>query len=425
MQDRYDWPGATGPDFLSRPIHRQWLLDQAKSLFAFFHPAALNPKGGFHPLDDAGRPFAAPGPNGAARHLHEATRMVHCYAMAHQLGLPGADRMIDHGMDFIWTRHRDQKNGGYFWGIDDSGPVNPTKQAYGHAFVLLAGSSAKVVGHPDADQMISDVTEILLHHFWDNAAGATTEEYAADWQPLGSYRGQNSNMHLTEALMAAFEATGDRSYLVMAERIASLIINCHARAEGWRVAEHFHADWTVDRDYAGDPMFRPAGTTPGHALEWSRLLVQLWELGGRQHAWMHEAAQALFLKTCAIGWDRAQGGFYYTLDWQDRPDRSDRYWWPCAEGIAAASVLRQVSDDPRFELWYRRIWSFVATHVIDHQGGSWWPEIDDDLKPVSRVFTGKPDLYHAVQACLIPLLPSSGSATRGLASKAGAVIVTG
>ena len=88
-------------------------------------------------------------------------------------------------------------------------------------------------------------------------------------------------MHLTEALMAAFEATGDRTYLTMAERIAALIINCHARAEGWRVAEHFHADWSVDRDYAGDPMFRPAGTTPGHALEWSRLLVQLWELGGR------------------------------------------------------------------------------------------------------------------------------------------------
>ncbi len=413
------------PDFVLRPMHRTWLLEQARGLFSFFQPAAINPAGGFYALGDRGQPLPPPGARGQVRNLHEGTRMVHCYAMAHLMGLPGADRMVDQGMEFTWSRHRDTLDGGYFWGVDDVGPVNDTKQAYGHAFVLLAASSAKVIGHPDADRMLSDVSEILLGRFWDAEAGATTEEYSRDWQPLGPYRGQNSNMHLTEALMAAFEATGDRTYLTMAERIAALIINCHARAEGWRVAEHFNADWSVDRDYAGDPMFRPAGTTPGHALEWSRLLVQLWELGGRAHPWMAESAQALFLHTCEIGWDKARGGFFYTLGWDDRPARSDRYWWPCAEGIAAASVLRQISDDPRFEGWYRRIWSFVTTHVIDHTDGGWWPELDDDLRPVNRVFTGKPDLYHAVQACLIPLLPATGSATRGLAGPAGQALLTG
>ena len=161
-------------------------------------------------------------------------------------------------------------------------------------------------------------------------------------------------------------------------------------------------------------MFRPAGTTPGHALEWSRLLIQLWQLGGQKHGWMREASEALFLHTCEIGWDKARGGFYYTLGWDDRPTRSDRYWWACAEGIGAAAVLRQVGGDARFETWYRRIWSFAATHLIDPADGAWFPELDDDLKPVSRVFTGKPDLYHAVQACLIPLVPATGSATRGL-----------
>ena len=361
---------------------------------------------------------------GVIRRLHETTRMVHCFAMAHLLGLPGADRMIDHGMRFILEKHRDPMHGGYLWSVDDLGPVDATKQAYGHAFVLLAAASAKVTGHPDADRLLADVTDVLNCRFWDESVGASVEEFGPDWRPLTDYRGQNSNMHLTEALMAAFEATGDPSYLTMAERIASLVINRHARIEGWRVPEHFDADWRLDRDYAGDPMFRPAGTTPGHALEWSRLLVQLWELGARAHSWLPEAAQALFLHTCDIGWDKAMGGFYYTLDWQDRPDRTDRYWWPCAEGIAAASVLHQVTGDPRFEFWYRRIWSFVATHVIDPQGG-WWPELDDELSPVSRVFTGKPDLYHAVQACLIPLLPATGSAIRGLAGPAGARIVTG
>ena len=412
------WAAATDPDFAARPVHRVWLLDQARSLFDFFQHSALNPSGGFFPLDNYGAPLSAPGPGGVLRHVHDTARMVHCFTMAHQLGLPGAEQMVDHGMDFIWERHRDPDNGGYFWSVDDAGPVNETKQAYGHAFVLLAASSARVVGHPNADRLLDDVTEVLHQRFWESSQGATTEEYSADWRPLGAYRGQNSNMHLTEALMAAFEATEDKTYLKMAESIAELIIDQHARAENWRVAEHFDEDWNVDRAYAGDPMFRPSGTTPGHALEWSRLLVQLWQLGEQKHGWMRKAAEALFLHNCALGWDKTKGGFYYTLDWNDRPDKADRFWWPCAEGIAAAAVLRKVGGDQRFEGWYRRIWGFTATHLIDHKGGSWFPELDADMRPVNRVFSGKPDLYHAVQACLIPLLPATGSVTRGLSGEA-------
>jgi mannose/cellobiose epimerase-like protein (N-acyl-D-glucosamine 2-epimerase family) len=408
------WVGTEGPRFVERPAHRRWLLGQAMGLIDFFHYRAFNPAGGFFPLDDAGRPFPAEGGAGVERQIHDTARTVHCFAVAHLLGLPGADRMIDHGMKFLWTRHRDPANGGYFWGVDDETATNPTKQAYGHAFVLLAASSAKVVGHPDADRLLADVSEVLRTRFWEADAGASSEEYAADWSPLGTYRGQNSNMHLTEALMAAFEATGDRAYLAMGESIASMIIGRHAREQDWRVAEHFTSDWEIDRDYEGDPTFRPAGTTPGHALEWSRLLVQLWNLGDRAHEWLIDAARQLFFKTVAIGWDQGTGGFYYTLDWQNRPARSDRFWWPCAEGIGAAAVLGAVDPNPRFEEWYRRIWDFSVNHLIDHDNGGWFPELGPDLKPVSRVFRGKPDLYHALQACLIPLLPPDGSITRGL-----------
>ncbi len=414
LENKLRWVGSSGSRFAERPAHRRWLLGQAMGLLDFFQFTAFNPAGGFFTLDSAGQPFPPEGGAGVVRQVHDTTRMVHCFAIAHLLGLPGSDRVIDHGMDFLWKRHRDPKHGGYFWGVDDAKATDPTKQAYGHAFVLLAASSAKVVGHPDADRLLADVADVLHNRFWDAVAGATTEEYAADWTPLGTYRGQNSNMHLTEAVMAAFEATGDRTWLAMGESIASLIIGRHARAQGWRVAEHFTPDWQVDRDYEGDPTFRPAGTTPGHALEWSRLLVQLWELGDRKHDWLIDAARQLFLKTAEIGWDGKTGGFYYTLDWQDRPARSDRFWWPCAEGIGAAAVLGAVDTDPRFELWYRRIWDFVANHVIDRENGGWFPELDSALKPVSQVFRGKPDLYHALQACLIPLLPPDGSITRGL-----------
>jgi mannose/cellobiose epimerase-like protein (N-acyl-D-glucosamine 2-epimerase family) len=415
------WTGTLGPRFVTRTAHRHWLLSQSRSLFDLFQRSSVNPKGGFHTLADDG----SPNPDGL-RQLHETCRMIHCFAIGHQMGLPGADRLVDHGMDFLWNGHRDRENGGYFWGVDDSGPVNTLKQAYGHAFVILAASSARMVGHPDADRLLEDVDDILMTRFWDATAGATTEEYTADWQPLGSYRGQNSNMHLTEALMAAYEAFEQARYLTMAEGIATLFIDRHARTEGWRVPEHYGPEWQVDRDYAGDPMFRPSGTTPGHALEWSRLLVQLWTLSGHAKPWLLDAAQGLFAKTTAIGWNAKTGGFYYTLDWSDRPDRADRYWWPCAEGIGAAAVLAAVCpDDPTYEMWYRRIWGFVDAHLIDHRHGGWYAELDENLARVTKVFHGKPDIYHALQACLIPLLPANGSITRGLTGDGAARLLTG
>ena len=410
-----DWTGSHGPRFVTRTAHRQWLLAEALSLIALFRRSAFDPDGGFFTLDTDGRPLAPPADGARVRQLHDTTRLVHCFAIAHLLGLPGAERFVDHGMHFLRTRHRDGVNGGYFQAVDATGARDPGKQAYGHAFVMLAASSAHVIGHPDARSLFEDVTGVLMERFWEEAAGATSEEYSADWRAVSDYRGQNSNMHLTEALMAAHEAFGDRRHLDMAERIAELIIERHARAAGWRVPEHFTSDWRIDRDYAGDPVFRPPGTTPGHALEWSRLLVQLWEAGGREKSWMREAADALFRSTVESAWDEESGGFYYTLDWQDEPERTDRLWWPCAEGIGAAAVLADATGgEPMYELWYRRIWGFVAEHLIDPVHGGWFPELDAALRPTNRLFAGKPDLYHALQACLIPLLPSTASVTRGL-----------
>ena len=398
------------------PSHRAWLLGQAMDLLDIFR-GAVNPLGGFFDLDAAGRPFGPGMPPGGRpeRQLHTTTRMVHCFVLARLMGLPGADAIVDHGMDFLWNGHRDAQNGGYFWGVGYEGPTNDTKQAYGHAFVLLAASSAKIAGHPDADRLLADITTVLKERFWEDEHGAVAEEFTRDWKPYDTYRGQNSNMHLTEALMAAFEATGEREYLTMAERIADLIVRRRAAENGWRLVEHFDVDWAVDRDYSGSPMFRPYGTTPGHSLEWARLLIQLHVLGGRRLDWLAGAARALFQQATQDGWDLAKGGFYYTLDWSGAARIKDRYWWPCTEGIAAAFALREATGDGLFETWYRRIWDFSAAHFIDREHGGWHAQVDDDLKPNVDPFWGKPDLYHALQACLIPLLPMTGSVTRGLA----------
>ena len=250
--------------------------------------------------------------------------------------------------------------------------------------MLLAASSAKVAGHPDADRLLAHVSEVLKTRFWEAAHGAVAEEFAPDWKPISNYRGQNSNMHLTEAMMAAFEATGDRDWLEMAESIASLVIGKRAAENGWRVVEHFNEKWELDRDYSNGDVFRPYGTTPGHSLEWTRLLLQLWELGGRRHAWLQAAATAIFDRATSEGWDTKEGGFFYTLDWASAPRMRNRLWWPAAEGIGAAAFLNAVDGAPRFEEWYRRIWNFVADRLIDREKGGWRTEPADATIGVVR-----------------------------------------
>ena len=398
--------------WLTRPYHRQWLRDQAEALFAFYGNRSFNPAGGFFELTAAGAPVK---PHNPVRGIHSTARMVHCFAIGSLLGRPGSDPIVDHGMNYLWNNHRDAGRGGYFWAVDDDGPADRgRKQGYGHAFVLLAASSAKLLGHPLADRMIADVTEVIETRFWNERHGAIDEEFNADWSPISDYHGQNSNMHLTEALMAAFEVTGERAYLDKAESIADLIINRRARENGFRIAEHFDAEWGVDKGYTGDQMFRPPGTTPGHWLEWSRLVLQLWALGGKVHAWMPEASEALFRQAVTIGWDQTHGGFFYNLDWSDRPDMRHKLWWPVSEGVGAAAFLQAHRPADFHETWYRRIWDVIARHHIDHVNGAWHEQLTEDMQPAYSLFVGKGDIYHALQACLIPRYPAEGSVTKGI-----------
>ena len=395
------------PRWIKRPYHREWLMQQANNLFDYFQYRSINPKGGFYEFDKLGRPTGGDNP---VRGIHTTTRMVHCMAIGHLLGRPGCDDLLDHGMNYLWEHHRDKKHGGYFWQVDNDGPCGePTKQAYGHAFVLLAASSAKFAGHPLADAMIADVTEVINTRFWEEQHGAVAEEFETDWTPVPGYRGQNCNMHMTEALMEAYEVTGDVEYLTKAKRIAELIIKKHAVACEYRVAEHFTEDWKVDYNYSGNEMFRPSGTTPGHWLEWTRLLLQLYTLTGRSHEWMPKAARELFVSAFKFGWDFEKRGMFYTLDWNNQPKNRAKLWWPHAEGIGATHFLTAHFGEDMHMYAYRKQWSFIANHLLDHENGGWHEELSEDLVPQATLFPGKSDIYHALQACLIPLYPAVGS----------------
>lgn len=409
----------TFPDsafWLDDPGHRAFLAQDSLRQFAFFRPS-LAAGGGFHVLDSSGAPL----PTGV-QELHSTTRMVHSFALGKAAGVDDCDAVIDQGMAYLWSHHRDPDHGGYLWALDGTRPYDTRKLAYGHVFVLLAGSSARMVGHPDADRLIDDASAVLDRHFWEDGPGLFADEWNRDWTPFSTYRGMNANMHGVEALLAAFEATGREVYLHRAGRILDFFLRRIAPGHGWRLPEHYAADWQVDRAYSGNPMFRPAGTTPGHSFELGRLMLQHWDLAGRPDDGAPAIARQVIETALSDGWDADRGGIVYTLDFNGAPAIADRYWWPVTEAIGALASLLKLDRRATDEQWYRRLWRFADSAFIDHAQGGWFPEIGADGRPAQAQFAGKPDIYHSIQATLFPLTPGLSGAVTGIGAAFSAAL---
>lgn len=382
---------------LMQPDHRRALERDAARLFEFFR-ASLGTGPGFHTLGDDGTPLSD-----TVQELHTTTRLVHSYALGAMAGLPGAQEIVDQGMDYLWHHHRDTVHGGYVWSCDGEDIADGTKLAYGHVFVLLAASSAMMAGHADARRLFDDIAEVLETRFWDDDHGLFSDEYTRDWTPFSTYRGMNANMHGVEALLAAFEATGETVFLERAGRILDFFMHRVAPAHEWRLPEHYTEHWEPDLAYAGNPMFRPAGTTPGHSFEMARLTLHHWDLGGRQDDRAPVAARAVLDRALTDAWDETRGGIVYTLGHDGAPDSTARYWWPVTEALAALAMFLKLEALAEDDACYRRLYAFADAHFIDHENGGWFPEIDDTGRPTATQFKGKPDIYHALQADLFAL----------------------
>ncbi len=401
--------------WLNAPAHRAWLLAEGRRLLAFAKASRLAE--GFGNLDEHGQLA-----DDAMAETMNTARMTHSFAMAHLQGIPGCLGLVDHGVAALWGPLRDASHGGWY-AVPDHRDGNSGKAAYLHAFVALAASSAVVAGSADALRLLAEAIRVLETHFWNEEEGTLRESFTRDWQQEEAYRGANSNMHGTEAFLALADVTGDSRWLDRALRIVERVIHQHAVANDFMVIEHFDRQWQPLREYNHDNPadgFRPYGTTPGHGFEWARLVLHL-EAARRQAGlftpdWLLNDARGLFDSACRHGW-HADGaaGIVYTLDWANRPVVRQRLHWTHAEASATAAALLRRTGEAQYETWYRRFWDFIDVHFIDLELGSWHHELDEHNRPDAKIWGGKPDLYHAFQAVLLPGLPLAPSLASALA----------
>ena len=398
---------------------QSWISEQTRLLLNLALKSAAN-QPGFGWLDEHGTIDRT-----QPRFLWITCRMTHVCAIGTLLGHPGCREAMNHGVEALTGLFHDDQFGGWYTSMDWLGTADDSKTAYPHAFVILAASSAAAAGSPEARDLLEEALKLSTAHFWDEDHSMIVEEWDRTFSRLDPYRGANANMHTVEAYMAAadvLDLLGEPSP-VWRERaldIADRLINREARTNNWRIPEHFDSEWNhlldYNADHPADP-FRPYGATVGHGLEWTRLCLQLDAALPKPPAWLREAATRLYDRALTDGWGvDGHDGFIYTTDWNGTPQVHERMHWVVAEAIGASSALRTAGiRDTADEI--ARWWDYAATYLVDPDTGAWHHELDRFNKPSSTVWSGAPDVYHALQATLIPSLPLSPAIVPALAQR--------
>lgn len=383
--------------------NEEFLKEIREGLFNFGHKFPA-PGGSSYYLGDDGTPW-----KDRNRETYVTSRMVHVYSLGSFLGHPGSEALIDAGLKGLKGELHDSENGGWYPGLEPDGKYLPGKLCYAHAFVILAASSAVLAGRPGARELLEDALQLYDLRFWNEEEGLSCDTWNTEFTVLDDYRGLNANMHSVEAFLAASDVTGDEKYRVRAGRIIDHVIGWAANNE-WRIPEHFTKDWVADLECnkdRPDDQFKPYGATPGHGIEWSRLITQ-WALStypeDKKAASKYiEASENLFCRAIADGWNSdGAPGIVYTTDWNGKPVVHDRMHWTLAEAINTSAVLYHVTGKEKYADDYAEFMQYLDEKVLDHVHGSWFHQLDRDNHMIDTVWPGKADLYHAMQATLIP-----------------------
>ncbi len=308
---------------------------------------------------------------------------------------------IRHGLAFLEIVHRDATFGGYHQTAVKNKPVAANKMTYGQSFCLCAVSNAYKAGIKEAWPLIGRIFDFLEENLWEPDHSLYVDECSNDFTKIHPYRGQNSNMHMTEAMLAAYEATRDSKYLERAYQLAYQVTVKLANKTDGLIWEHFSENWEVDWDYNKDDpknLYRPYGFLPGHFTEWTKLLLILDRY--RPTDWIFDVAKSLFDSAMSYAWDEKNGGIHYTFDQEGSILNHERYYWVFAETMAAAAMLALRTGQEKYWETYEKCWDYAYKYFLDAQYGGWHRILSVDKKPISNKKSppGKSD-YHQIGAC--------------------------
>lgn len=275
--------------------------------------------------------------------------------------------------------------GGYTHLLDNNFVVVDTKQdLYDHAFFLLA--NAWCYRAFNEQSYLDEADKLIAHldaHFGSSVGGWIEGDYAY------ACRRQNPHMHLFEAFLALYDATGNAKYLARVGELFALFQSHFFDETHGVLFEFFDDSWTRLPNAKGDTV------EPGHMMEWVWLLDWYHRRTGRPVA---HYTKALYARGLEIGMDKSGLLFDAVSYTGDVIDRNKRCWG--ITELIKASLVQIRDGNPNAEaiavkgvddLFTYYLCASTPGSYVDQRGAN--DEVVVDVAPAST-------LYHLIVAAM-------------------------
>lgn len=358
---------------------RTWMFDKALPFWAG-HGLDLDNGGYVEQLTleglDAGVDF---------KRTRVAARQVYVFSHAELLGWRTGNQLAQPGIDFLIQRAWQGADRGFARMLMRTGELlDPTPDLYDHAFVLFAFAwRHKAMRDVQSREWMHRTLDYVERHMRHPGGAGFWHEL-----PGKGWRLQNPHMHLTEACLAAHEASGDVRFADAARDLVDLFRTRLFDPQTGTLAEYFTDDWSRAPGELGRTV------EPGHMMEWTWILNQ-----ARKQLQIDTAdlmrATARFAETYGV--DRTTFATYNSVRDDGTPlDRGSRTW-PNAERLKAAVALFEldgIDPGPVIELTTR----LLMQHYLAHDpAGTWIDAFDAERRPAAKMIPAS-TLYHVFLA---------------------------
>lgn len=317
----------------------------------------------------------------APRRVRVQARQIYCFAKAAQLGwYPEGSGIAHKGLAYLLASAKapDGKPGFVHVLAPDGSVLNPLRDTYDHAFVLLALAA---VYQLDKDAQVRAEIDSLMT-FFDTQLRSPDGGYL-EGVPASMPRRQNPQMHVFEALIATFDATHDQSFQARAGDLFGLFIGNLFDGQKKVLGEYFEQDWS---------RIEPVSVEPGHQAEWVWLLKGFERITGCPTA-KHRG----MLLESALRYRDATGCLVDEGDAQGNVVKSSRRCWPQTE-IAKAWIAQAEGGEAGAADQARAALARLDQHYLQHPvKGGWYDQFDGEGRSVVDAIPAS-TFYHVLCA---------------------------
>ncbi len=304
-----------------------------------------------------------------------------------------------HGFRFLRDVMWDKKNGGFYNLVDRQGAekVNPRspKEAYGNAFAIY-GLSAYYKASKDtgALSLAKKAFAWLEKHSHDPVRKGYFQHLQEDGTPMtstasnpqGSYKDQNSSIHLLEALTELYSVWPDPLVRTRLEEMLYLIRGKMVTKKGY-LTLFFTSDLKpISNRDSSEAFIRQHKNDDhvsfGHDVETAYLMLEASNaLGIKNDETTITVGKRMVDHALRNGWDSTIGGFYDEgYYFKNKPGITilldSKNWWAQAEGLNTLLLMadRYPRDKMQYFEKFKTLWAYTQTYLIDHVNGDWYEE---------------------------------------------------